>query len=56
MQQTSTAMQAISQIEEGAQPRYRELEFGVRSIWVRRRGMALFMCAPIRSWPLMRCA
>lgn len=42
MQQTSTAMQAISQIEEGAQPRYRELEFGVRSIWVREAGDGTF--------------
>ena len=42
MQETSTAMQAISQIEEGAQPRYRELEFGVRSIWVREAGDGTF--------------
>lgn len=42
MQETSTAMQAISQIEEGVQPRYRELEFGVRSIWVREAGDGTF--------------
>lgn len=42
MQETSTAMQAISQIEEGAQPRYRELEFGVHSIWVREAGDGTF--------------
>lgn len=38
MQETSTAMQAISQAGEGGQPCYRELEFGVRSIWVRETG------------------
>ena len=35
MQETDTAVQAASQVEEGSKPRYRELEFGVRSIQVR---------------------
>jgi len=42
MQETDTAMQALGQVAEGGRPRYRELEFGVRSIRVREAGDGTF--------------
>ncbi|MPT09879.1 MULTISPECIES: feruloyl-CoA synthase [Comamonas] len=42
MQETNTAMQALGQVVEGSRPRYRELEFGVRSIQVREAGDGTF--------------
>ncbi|NIF83391.1 feruloyl-CoA synthase [Comamonas sp. Tr-654] len=42
MQETDTAMQALGQVAEGGRPRYRELEFGVRSIRVREEGDGTF--------------
>lgn len=42
MQETNTAMQALGQVVEGGRPRYRELEFGVRSIQVREAGDGTF--------------
>ena len=42
MQETNTAMQAPGQVAEEGRPRYRALEFGVRSIRVRDAGDGTF--------------
>ena len=56
MQETDTAVQAASQVEEGSKPRYRELEFGVRSIQVRESDDGAATSAPSRICSPMHCA